>query len=75
MDKRKTYHEELAEYLDEQDARGPRFIVTAWHGESRSIFYVVDTQAHEDEQPCIVASPIDCGIADRVADSYNQAAK
>jgi hypothetical protein len=75
MSVRKTYHEELAEYLEEQDARRPRFIVTAWHGESRSIFYVVDTRAHEDDQPCIVASPIDRGIADRVADSYNQASR
>ena len=74
MSTSKTYHENLAEYLEEQDAGWPRFIVTAWHGEGRSIFYVVDTQAREDEQPSIVASPIDRGVAERVADFYNRAA-
>lgn len=31
-----------------------RYKVTAWHGETGSIFYVVDTHAPEDEQPAVV---------------------
>ena len=34
----------------------PRYIVTTRHGESGSIASVVDTQAHPDEQPCVLAS-------------------
>ena len=33
-----------------------RYVVITWHGEHRSLFYVVDTQAPEEEQPAVVAS-------------------
>ena len=33
-----------------------RFIVTVWPGESKSLFYVVDTEEDEEEQPYIVAT-------------------
>lgn len=33
-----------------------RYKVTAWHGESGSIFYVVDSQAPEQDQPAILFS-------------------
>lgn len=33
-----------------------RFIATVWHGESKSLFYVVDAEATEENQPYIVAT-------------------
>ena len=36
---------------------GPdRYRVTVYHGEGSSVFHIIDTQAPEDEQPCIVRS-------------------
>jgi hypothetical protein len=34
----------------------PRFRIVTAHGEHRSLFYVVDAAAPEDEQPCVVAT-------------------
>ena len=28
--------------------------VVAWHGETKSLWYVVDPSAPEDEQPCVL---------------------
>lgn len=33
-----------------------RFKVSTVHGERQTVFHVVDTQAHADDQPAIVAS-------------------
>ena len=33
-----------------------RFIVTVWHGERRTLFYVVNMQTAEENQPDIVAT-------------------
>ncbi|MDI6772336.1 MAG: hypothetical protein QME77_07070 [bacterium] len=27
-----------------------------WHGEGRTVFYVADESAPDDEQPCVIAS-------------------
>ncbi len=44
----------MERYVSLQDGR--TYGVTAVHGESRSIFHVVDCDAPEGEQPAIVAS-------------------
>ena len=31
-----------------------RYRVTCWHGEARTLWYVVDTHAPEGEQPAVV---------------------
>lgn len=31
-----------------------RFIVTTWHGEGRSLHYLVDTGQPEEEQPAVM---------------------
>lgn len=49
----------------------PRYRVITWHGESGSVFYVVDTHAPEDEQPAIYASPRTRADADRVCQFAN----
>lgn len=33
-----------------------RLTITVWHGEARSLFYVVDADAPHDEQPAVVVS-------------------
>lgn len=33
---------------------GDRYKVVLWHGESRSVWYIVDT--FSDDKPCVVAS-------------------
>ena len=33
-----------------------RYKTTVWHGEGDSLFYVVDTEAPPDEQPCVVGT-------------------
>jgi hypothetical protein len=33
-----------------------RFRIVVVHGESRSLFHIVDAEASPDEQPCIVAT-------------------
>jgi hypothetical protein len=33
-----------------------RYVVITWHGEHRSLFYVVDSEAPEDEGPAVLAS-------------------
>jgi hypothetical protein len=35
---------------------GERYKMVLWHGESRSVWYLVDKTAPEGEQPAIVAS-------------------
>ena len=35
---------------------GGRFRVVVWHSETRTVYYVIDTAAPENEQPEIVAS-------------------
>lgn len=32
-----------------------RYKVTTWHGEGDSLYYIVDTEAPEGEQPAVVA--------------------
>lgn len=46
--------------------------VTVWHGEHGSLFYVVDTQAPESEQPAV---KVVCGTrasAEKVAAFHNE---
>jgi hypothetical protein len=50
-----------------------RFIVSPWHGEGRSVFYVVDSTAPEDSQPHVVADYPDRESADRHATALNLA--
>lgn len=33
-----------------------RYSIVIWHGEARSLFYVVDADAPEDEQPAVIAT-------------------
>lgn len=39
-------------------SRELRYRITAWHGEGRSVFYVVDAYAPFQERPALVASYI-----------------
>ena len=50
-----------------------RYIVTAWHGESRSLFYVCDSSAPDGEQPAIVRSFRKRSDADSFANYKNAA--
>lgn len=48
-----------------------RYIVTVWHGELRSLFYVVDTEAPCDERPAICSTWHDRAGAEREAAEMN----
>lgn len=49
-----------------------RFKVIANHGESKSVFSVVDTQAPDDEQPCVVTSFTDREKANKSTTEHNE---
>jgi hypothetical protein len=49
-----------------------RFIVTSWHGEHGSMFYVIDTDAISHEQPCIIFCDVSKKIAEDFAKSFNK---
>lgn len=34
----------------------PRFKITYWHGEWKSLFYIIDMSAKDSEQPAVVAT-------------------
>lgn len=48
-----------------------RYIITLWHGECTTLYYIVDTQAHDDEQPCVVESFTQRSIAESECAKYN----
>lgn len=33
-----------------------RYVITIWHGEGSTVYYVIDTWASEQDQPAVVAS-------------------
>jgi hypothetical protein len=49
---------QLGRNLDEQTPLipQPRFRIVVAHGEHRSLFYIVDAAAPDDEQPCVLAT-------------------
>ncbi len=50
-----------------------RFKVVVWHGEHRTLFYVVDTAAHQDDQPAVVVTYHSRREADEAARCFNGA--
>lgn len=48
-----------------------RFVVMAVHGESRSLFHVVDTKAPEPQQPAIIRSLANREAAEKCAKVHN----
>lgn len=49
-----------------------RYIVAVWHGEHRSVFYIIDTIAPSNEQPAVILTlPTKTG-ADEVCAAFNR---
>ena len=48
-----------------------RFRVVTWHGEGRSVWYVVDTAAPASEQPAVIVSYTDRSAAELHAARLN----
>lgn len=51
-----------------------RYTVSAWHGESRSVFHVLDKQAPEEAQPLAIVTLHDIDKAREVAATLNKQA-
>ena len=52
-----------------------RYRIEIQHGEHRSLWYIIDTEAPDDEQPAVVRTCFSLGHAEDVAGTLNAAAQ
>lgn len=58
------HEKEMMSKYHDSERRRLCYRVTTWHGEGRSVFYVIDT--HDEEQPSVVASCDNLEVAEQI---------